>query len=44
MSWKMNRKNIRFGNRIVYAIYYRNSRAIYYNLDFMGQTKIILIK
>lgn len=42
--WHMVKKYIRFYNRRIYAIYYRKSSTMYYNLNFSGRAKLIIFK
>ncbi|GEM_PF-1655856 len=39
----MSKKYICYSRHEIYAIYYRETRIIYYNIDFCGTTKIILL-
>ena len=39
----MVRKYINIDDAIIYALYYRESRAMYYNLSFTGGCRIIVI-
>lgn len=42
---KMKRKYIHYpGSCKIYAIYYRNTKTMYYNLDFDNSARIIVIK
>ena len=41
---RMNRKYIHYDNPEVYALYYRETNTIYYNMDFGYVTHIILFK
>ncbi|WP_279221150.1 hypothetical protein [Clostridium sp. AM27-31LB] len=40
----MRRKYINYYQRTIYAIYYRSTKTIYYNLAFAGDTKLIIFK
>ncbi|WP_264467854.1 hypothetical protein [Lacrimispora sp. 210928-DFI.3.58] len=39
----MTRKYIRYKDKKVYALYYKNRKTIYYNLDFEGVAQIYII-
>ena len=39
-----NAKYIYYKREDVYAIYYRSTQTIYYNIDFKAETQIIIIK
>lgn len=40
----IGRKHIHYKDCRIYALYYRNSNTLYYNIDFLGKTKIIILK
>ena len=40
----MSKKYIFLNRKDIYAIYYRHTRIIYYNLDFDNKTQIILMR
>lgn len=40
----MIQKYIYYQDKAIYALYYRNTNTIYYNLFFDAVTKLILIK
>ena len=40
----MVKKYIHFRDERIYAIYYRKSNTIYYNLDFYGKAEFIIVK
>lgn len=40
----MKRRYIRHSNRAIFAIFYRSTRTMYYNLNFTGKTIIIVLK
>lgn len=39
----MQKKYIKYDNTSIYAIYYRETKVIYYNLNFQGITEIIIL-
>lgn len=39
----MQKKYIKYDNGNVYAIFYRETKVIYYNLNFQGTTEIIIL-
>ena len=39
----MIRKYIRYNKAEVYAVYYRAAKTIYYNVNFRGRVKLIII-
>lgn len=41
---KLNKKYIHYYNSEIYALYYRVTNTIYYNLNFVSETHIILFK
>lgn len=40
----MRKKYIYYNDKYIYALYYRESNIIYYNLNFIGKTQIIIFK
>lgn len=40
----MQKKYISYFDRTIYAIFYRNIHTIFYNVDFNGETQIIVYK
>ena len=40
----MIKKYIHYGNKTIYAIYYRVNGTVYYNLDFCSKVKLIIYK
>jgi hypothetical protein len=39
----MIKKHIKYKRKEVYALYYRSTETIYYNLDFVGKIQLILL-
>ena len=39
----MIKKYIRYNKAEVYAVYYRAAKTIYYNVNFRGRVKLIII-
>ena len=44
MTAKIKKEYIHYGHIEVYAIYYRTTHTIYYNLDFAGKLKLIIYR
>jgi hypothetical protein len=40
----MVKKRIHYSDCGIYALYYRSRNTIYYNMDFSGKSKIIILK
>lgn len=40
----MTKKYIIYFDRRIYAIFYRKTSTIYYNLNFSGKVKVIIFK
>lgn len=40
----MNKKYVYYYDKRVFALYYRTTNTIYYNIDFAANTKLILLK
>lgn len=40
---RMSRKYIRYDKPEVYGIIYKSERVIYYNIGFVGQTKLFIL-
>lgn len=41
---RMIKKHIYYKDKTIFALYYRATNTIYYNLLFVAETKLILVK